>query len=159
MGHRSAGYASCATPPTSSKGATSMARLLPYVDGLVLFLLRAALPTSVTVESELSEPLRRAPYVFIDVVGGDELHAAQLGVPVVEVDCYTRGSKRAAADLAEAVRAALYTAWFEQTVTPFGHLASFRTVSYPRALRLTGQPAEIHRYTGTYALGVRPPRA
>ncbi|PPK63524.1 hypothetical protein V5P93_000421 [Actinokineospora auranticolor] len=132
---------------------------MPYVDGLVLHLLRAALPTTVTVETELSDPLRRMPYVFADVVGGDEPLPAHLGLPLVDVESYTRGPKRHGADLAEAVRTALYTAWADQVVTPFGHLASFRTVSYPRALRLTGQPAEIHHYTGTYALGVRPPRA
>ncbi|WP_018686533.1 hypothetical protein [Actinokineospora enzanensis] len=136
-----------------------MVRLLPYVDGLVLHLLRSALPDAVTVEAELSDPLRRSPYVFVDVVGGEEVHPAQLGVPLVEIETYTHGPRRAAADLAEAVRAALYTAWVEQTVTPFGHLASFRTVSYPRALRLAGQPTEIQHFTGTYALGVRPPRA
>lgn len=133
-------------------------RRLPYVDGLTLALLRASLHPTVTIETELSDPLRRTPYVFTEVVGGNEVDPAQLGVPLVEVECYARGSKRAAADLAEDVRVALYTAWTEQTVTPHGHLASFRTVSYPRELRTLGQPADIYRYTATYALGVRPPR-
>lgn len=133
-------------------------RLLPYADQLVAHLLRDALGPEVTVETELSDPLRRAPYVFVEVTGGEEVDPAQLGVPLVEVDCYARGSKRAAADLAEGVRAGLYVAWLQQTVTAEGHLASFRTVSYPRELRTAGQPAEIYRYIATYALGVRPPR-
>ncbi len=133
-------------------------RLLPYADGLALVILRAALPDKVTVETELSDPLRRTPYVFVQVVGGDEIDPRFLGLPLVEIDCYATGSKRAAADLAEDVRVALYTAWAEQTVTAHGHLASFRTVSYPREVRTLGQPAEVYRYTATYALGVRPPR-
>lgn len=135
-----------------------MIRLLPYVDGLVVGLLRAGLSASVTVEAELSDPLQRTPYVFAQVVGGDEVDPVEMGVPLVEVECYARGSKRAAADLAEDVRVALYTAWADQTVTPHGHLASFRTVTYPRELRTVGQPAEVYRYIATYALGVRPPR-
>lgn len=134
------------------------ARLLPYVDGLVLALLRAALPSEVTVESELSDPLRRVPYVLAEVVGGDVVDERHLGVPRVDVDCWAAGSKRAAADLAEHARAALYTAWAEQTVTSFGHLASMRSITYPREVRTLGQPTGIYRYTATYALGVRPPR-
>lgn len=133
-------------------------RLLPFADGLVVSLLRAALGEPVTVESELSDPLRRIPYVFVEVIGGGEIDPAQLGVPLVEIQCYARGSKRAAADLSEHVRAALYTAWAEQTVTPHGHLASFQTVTYPHELRLPGQPTEVYRFIATYALGVRPPR-
>jgi hypothetical protein len=133
-------------------------RLLPYVDGLVLVLLRAALPREVTVESELSDPLRRVPYVFVEVVGGEVVDGRFLAVPRVDVDCWAAGSKRAAADLAEHARAALYLAWTEQTVTEHGHLASFHTVTYPHEVRTLGQPSEIYRYTATYALGVRPPR-
>lgn len=132
--------------------------MLPYADGLVAGLLRASLGVSVTVETQVSDPLRRTPYVFVQVTGGDEVDPRHLGVPLVEVECYQRGSKRAAADLAEDVRVALFTAWAEQIVRPEGHLASFRVVSYPRELRTQGQPAEIYRYTATYALGVRPPR-
>ena len=133
-------------------------RLLPYVDGLVLTLLRSALSARVTVESELSDPLRRTPYVFVDVVGGDEIDPRFLGVPRVDVDVFASGGRRAAADLAEDVRVALFRAWEDQTVTGHGHLASFRTASYPRAIRTAGQPAEVYRYTATYELGVRPPR-
>lgn len=133
-------------------------RLLPYVDGLVLAILRAALPGAVTVESELSDPVRRTPYVFVNLVGGDEVDPRFLGVPRVEVDVFATGGRRAAADLAEDVRVALFRAWEDQTVTPHGHLASFRTVAYPRAIRTAGQPNEVYRYTATYALGVRPPR-
>jgi hypothetical protein len=132
--------------------------LLPYVDGLVAGYLRDTLNPAVTVETQLSDPLRRTPYVFVQVVGGDEVDPAFLGVPLVEVDCYATGAKRAAADLAEAVRVALFTAWRDQLVRPEGHLASFRVVTYPRELRVEGQPAEIYRYLATYALGVRPPR-
>lgn len=133
-------------------------RLLPYVDGLVLAILRAALPSAVTVESELSDPLRRTPYVFVDVVGGDEVDPRFLGVPRIDVEVFATGSKRAAADLAEHARVALFEAWENQTVTEHGHLASFRTVTYPRAIRTAGQPAEVYRVTATYELGVRPPR-
>jgi hypothetical protein len=135
-----------------------VARLLPYVDGLVLAILRAALPGTVTVESELSDPLQRAPYVFINVVGGDEVDPRFLGVPRVEVDVFATGSRRAAADLAEDVRVALFTAWESQTVTAYGHLASFRTVTYPHAIRTAGQPSDVYLVTATYELGVRPPR-
>lgn len=133
-------------------------RLLPYADGLVAALLRAALGPTVTVETELSDPLRRTPYVFVEVVGGDEADARLLGVPLVDIECYAAGNKRAAADLAEDVRAALFRAWDEQVVTGLGHLASFRTVTYPHEVRTVGQPAEVYRYTASYALGVRPPR-
>jgi hypothetical protein len=135
-----------------------VARLLPYADGLVAAVLRAALGPAVTVETELSDPLRRTPYVFLETVGGDEIDPRFLGVPLVEVECYATGSKKAAADLAEDIRAALYRAWNAQTVTPHGHLASLRVVTYPHEVRTNGQPAEIYRYTATYALGVRPPR-
>lgn len=134
-------------------------RLLPYVDGLVLALLRDALPTTVTVETELSDPLRRTPYVFVDLVGGEEVDPRSLGVPRVDVDCFATGGKRAASDLAEHARVALFLAWDEQTVTAHGHLASFRTVTYPHEVRTAGQPGEVYRFTATYALGVRPPRA
>lgn len=133
-------------------------RLLPYVDGLVLVILRAELPNAVTVESELSDPLRRTPYVFVEVVGGDEVDPRFLGTPRVDVDCFATGSRRAGADLAEHARVALFTAWENQTVTTYGHLASFRTVAYPRAIRTAGQPTEVYRVTATYELGVRPPR-
>lgn len=133
-------------------------RLLPYVDGLMLAILRAALPGTVTVESELSDPLRRVPYVFVNLVGGDEIDPRFLGVPRVDIDVFVTGGKRAAADLAEDVRVALFRAWEDQAVTPHGHLASFRTVAYPHEVRTAGQPAEVYRYTATYALGVRPRR-
>ncbi|MGH3760252.1 hypothetical protein [Actinophytocola sp.] len=135
-------------------------RLLPYVDGLVLALLRGALPSTVTVETELSDPLRRTPYVFVDLVGGEEVDPRFLGVPRVDVDCFTStGGKQAAADLAEHVRVVLFRAWEDQKVTPHGHLASFRTLTYPHEIRTAGQPGEVYRFTAAYELGVRPPRS
>lgn len=90
-----------------------MSRLLPYADALVTGYLRDALESGVTVEAQLSDPIPRVPYVFVQVVSGDEVDPQFLGVPVLEVECYARGSKRAAADLAEDVRVALFTACVE----------------------------------------------
>lgn len=131
-------------------------RLLPNVDKLVVGILRAAMPAA-TVETEWSNGFTRTPYVLVDVTGGDELHPEFLGRPLVDIETYAVGSNSAAADLAENARVALYLAWRDQTVWPGGHLNSFRTVTYPHAQRLVGQPPNIFRYVATYLIGVRPP--
>ena len=97
----------------NTSGRCALSRLLPYADALVTGYLRDALESGVTVEAQLSVPIPRVPYVFVQVVSGDEVDPQFLGVPVLEVECYARGSKRAAADLAEDVRVALFTACVE----------------------------------------------
>jgi hypothetical protein len=131
--------------------------VLPYADGLVVAILRAALTAEVgtLVPHDLYGSPR--PFVLARRVGGAAILPGHLDGATVDVQAYA-ATRRAAAELAELARTALYVAWRDQTVFPDGHVAGYGEISGPAELRTNGQPDGLYRFQATYSLALRPPR-
>lgn len=133
------------------------ARLLPQVNPFLLALLRPALPGAQVVS--VMPPLEQRVYPLVlarRVPGSGAVHARFVDRATVQVDCFS--PSRADADrVAELVRLALFSAWHQQVVaTTGGHIGFFEEQSGPAELRNDEQPAELHRWTATYVLLIRP---
>lgn len=128
-----------------------------YPDGVVVSILRNALP-GVTVETLTAPDVEdRVPYLAVRVTGGSLDLSLNLVNATVEVDAWAKGSKRDAWTLSGQALAALITAWRQQTVTPDGYLKYIDTSGdLPQETRLAGQSADLYHFSWTIDIGVRP---
>lgn len=130
---------------------------LPVVDTLLMEQLRPALPgvgVGTLVPGDITD---RLPYVVARTHGGDSRNPRFVFRATVQVDAYAAGRPDAGA-LAEQARLALHMAWLNQTVTTSGSFARFDVTSWPSEYRDPDAPSGMSRFTGTYALTVRPAR-
>lgn len=134
-------------------------RLLPRADLLVMqVLLQLMMPHLPTVQvgTQKTNVFDRCPFVFVEeTAGGSEPHPALLGIAAVSLEVFAKGSKAAAADVAELARWALWTAVDEQVVVAAGHLTSYEVTSRFAEQRDTGQQADVYQFRGAFSLGVR----
>lgn len=134
--------------------------LMPNTDGLLLSLLRPALP-DVQVVTVLPPSEQRAyPVALVRRVGGGRTHSRLLDAPLVVVDTWAQ-DRRSAERTGERVLQALNYAWQHQLVTDdgdgvAGHIGGFRVDSAPAELRDRDQEADVYRYNAIYSLLIRP---
>lgn len=128
-----------------------------YCDAVAADALAMYLPSGVRVRTQLEDTLLSTlPYVCVEVTGGSDLHPEFAQRPTLEVVTFADGSKRDGAELADAARLALWSAFKHQTMHDGASLGLFRTVSHPFEQRLENQPSTVYRFVGTYEVAVRP---
>lgn len=137
-----------------------MKRYAPYIEGLTQELLKTDTELAgVTIGTQLVPNfLEKLPFVFLESSGGSAINEKLAFYYTLQVTSVARGDKRAAADLDEAVRAALYDAWKSQRTNEHGSLARLRTSVKGYEERLDNQPLDVYRYYAVYELTARPPR-
>jgi len=129
-----------------------------YPDGVLVSILRNALPGT-TIETNQAPDLEdRVPYVCVHAGPGSVDLSLNLVNTTVTIDVWAKPSKRTAWTLAGRVIAALVNAWKDQTTTPDGYLKYIDTSGdLPQETRLLGQAADLFHYQWTAVIGVRPP--
>lgn len=132
---------------------------------VVLGILRPALP-GVTVLSREPDPIPPlVPLVVCRQTGGSSFGPRFYDRPWINVLCWAADDRandidatRAAFNLADSVRRALWEAWENQTVTAHGHIVWLRESSGP-----SEEPdmdlAHFGRFSATYEIKVRRPRS
>jgi hypothetical protein len=126
---------------------------LPYVDGLLMAVLRPGLP-GVPVVTQLPAPaIRTYPVVLARRIGGAQVRHGLLDAPLVQIDCFStdrRGSALISANARDAIEAA------KNQITSDGYIGWVTEVSGPVELRDPDQPNNIFRFSATYELRTRP---
>ncbi|WP_435109391.1 hypothetical protein [Nocardiopsis synnemataformans] len=143
-----------------------MARRFAPATSLVLEILRPALAPVEAYSLMPDLTLNPPPVVMARrVPGGGAYDPRGYDQAVIDVQCW-HTTDRAADDLADACRAALFTAWRTQHVVPgMGHIGHYEERSAPALLpdsvsgRGSTTPKGVYRYQATYVLGLRPHRA
>jgi hypothetical protein len=135
-----------------------MRRILPFVDDVVVRLLRATPDLEeVTFETLMSERFAsKLPYVFLESTDWDSFDDRFIGVATVEFTYFASGSKRSVMDLAEAVRVALLEAKGKRTPSGEGYIALFNYISGPIQIENDPAASGIYRAYSSYQIGVRP---
>jgi hypothetical protein len=129
---------------------------LPYIDGLLMEVLREALGSTASVGTvQPSDVLLRLPYVVAASFGGDATDIRFALRPDVQIDCYA-ATRPAAASLAETCRIALVAGWLNATPYTAGRLGRVWVTSAPAELELPDGPAGLVRWHTLYRLVVRP---
>lgn len=132
-------------------------RMLPDADSLARLLLADFLGAGVRVRTEQeADASDHLPLVIVIGRGGPDRHPQFGGLSIVDVHCMTDDSRRGCANLAEACRVGLFTAWRSQTVTAEGHISRVRKLAGP--LRIPSGMDAVWRTYSTFELGTRPPR-
>lgn len=129
----------------------------PYLDGLVLKVLRAEFGADAVGSLQPVDVLARLPYVVTRSIPGggqspDDRFAVSRGA--VQVDCYAADRPQAFVT-ADGARRALIDAWSAQTAFDGQTLTRVRKVSGPIELRSPGQVAGFARVTATYLVTAR----
>jgi len=143
-----------------------MPRMFAPATSLVLAILRPAV-APVIVGGLMPDLTLNPPPVAMArrVPGGGAYDPRGYDRAVIDVQSW-HTDDRAADDLADALRAALITAWRTQLVIPgMGHIARYEETAAPALLgdsaRGSGAttPKGIYRYQATYTLGLRVDRS
>lgn len=127
---------------------------------VLLPLLRGELGAGVTVMSKVPEQVTdHVPLVVCRRTGGSSPWPEFYDEPWINVQCWAaRGgdvdATRAAHDLADAVRGALWRSWRRQLVTPAGHINWIRESSAPEEINDPDLPF-FGRFQATYELRIR----
>lgn len=130
-------------------------RELPYVDGLLMEMLRPTLPAYQVVTVYPAPDLRQYPILLVRRIGGGAVHMSLLDSALVQVDCFAH-ERRQAADGVEFVRQVFEYAWQNQTVLTDGHIGRVNEISGPVETRDNDQPADLYRFGATYDILIRP---
>lgn len=126
---------------------------------VLLPILRNGLP-GVHVYSRVPDPVTdHMPLVVCRRTGGSSDHPEFIDVPWVNVQCWSpptesKDAARAAHDLADDVRRALWAAWSAQTTTSAGWIRRVRESSAPEEINDPDVPL-FGRYQATYELWIR----
>jgi hypothetical protein len=132
---------------------------IPRVQAVAIPLLRDALPSTVKVGSWVEDvDFRSYPMVNIRRIGGrrHSRRPTQLGLPVIEMTCFTDEGLIETEKLYETALEALYEAVRLQKQTPAGYLHSiFETMG---ATQFSSLFMDSWRVQGLIQLGVRPPQ-
>lgn len=94
-------------------------------------------------------------FVYVTDQGGRTVSPLYLDLASVTVVTYTRGDRDTAMTFARTIQSELWTAWYGQTVTEYGHIRRIATDVRPYIQNLSGLPANIKRTSATYSLGMR----
>lgn len=130
-----------------------MARLMPSATDLALQVLDAAV-APVPVRSLMPDLSQDLPVVMARRGGGSVIDPRALDSAIVTVQCW-HTSDKAAEDLAEECRGALYAAWRQQTVTSGAAVSGYGEQSAPVLLPSEEDPKGTYRYVGSYELAIR----
>lgn len=127
---------------------------------VIVGILRLALP-DVTIRASIPDGVPElVPLVVVRRTGGSSLVPEFWDQPITNVQNWAAhdgdiDASRAASDLADQIRRALWTAWRQQTVVAAGHIAGIREFLGPMEAIDPDLP-HLGRYTATYELLVRP---
>lgn len=139
-----------------------MARMFAPATSLVLAILKPAL-APIIVQGLMPDLTATPPPVAMArrVPGGGAYDPRGYDRAVIDAQCW-HTDDRAADDLADAIRAALITAWRTQLVIPgMGYIARYEETAAPALLGDSAQssgattPKNTYRYQATYTLGLR----
>lgn len=137
-----------------------MPRFAVDTSDVVLGVLRAALP-DVTVRASIPDGVPElVPLVVARRTGGSSVAPEFWDQPITNIQCWSDATGatdavRAASNLADQVRAALWAAYRQQTVVAGGHIARIREFLAPIEVADVDLP-HLGRYNATYELLVRP---
>ena len=130
---------------------------VPYVNGLLMAILRPALTSAQVGTKYPADLTARLPYLVARAVpGGDAVDPRFDTVrAVVQVDAFA-ATAPASHGLASGAMDALVAAWRNASVFEQGHLARVEVLSLPAELAFPDAPSGLVRFTASYLLTVRP---
>lgn len=135
-----------------------MVQRMPRAQDVVIPILKTALPPTVHVGSWINDvDIRTFPTVNVRRLGGISVDPTQLDRPTVEITVYGNEGLVETEDLYQDVRAALWRAKQNQTVTEYGYIHSFFEIMGPSQF---DSPFDgTWRIQGLIRLGLRPLRS
>jgi hypothetical protein len=130
---------------------------------VVLDLLRAALPMGTNVRASIPDDVPDlVPLVVVRRIGGSSPWPQFWDEPLMNIQNWSgpdgfKDATRAASDMADEVRRALWDAYWNQTVTAGGSIARIRESQAPLEMPDVDLPF-LRRFQATYELKLRNPR-